>query len=100
MFDLRSALKLFVYFTVLTKIVFIISAAAHANAVRKGDKSRAKETLQWKEHTHNVFEFCVSLLIIFLFSPRTNNLQYMDSEMELIMYLFGWLTLLEIIGVI
>ena len=49
MFDLRSALKLFVYFTVLTKIVFIISAAAHANAVRKGDKSRAKETLQWKE---------------------------------------------------
>ena len=47
-----------------------------------------------KEQTEFVFIFLTSLLMIGIFSPRENNLTYIDGHVKLLFFLFGWILII------
>ena len=44
--------------------------------------------------TEFIFIAITCMLIIFLFHPRKNNMQYFTPEIKFIMYLFGWIVII------
>ena len=80
----------------IVKIVFIILAVYRLYIKHK--KSQDKKLLEqleiWKERIEFVFITLMSILLVYLFNPRTNNINKIDNETKLLLYLFGFVLLL------
>ncbi len=86
----------YVILIILIKVIFIILAISHLFLSFKGksDSKTDKKVLYWKERVEFVFITLMSLMLIFLFSPRANRDAHLDYETKLLLYLFGFILLI------
>lgn len=80
----------------IVKIIFIFLALyeLHIKNQKIQDKNLL-ETLQlWKRKTEFVFITLMSILLIYLFNPYTNNTIMIDGEAKMLLFLFGLVLLL------
>jgi hypothetical protein len=80
----------------IVKICFIISAIylLYLKAKKPKDKKSMENIKFWKERIEFIFITLMSILLIFLFNPRYNNIIMIDKETKLLLYLFGFVLLL------
>jgi len=86
----------YVIFIILVKVVFIILAVSHLyfNIKGKTDSKIDKKIVHWKERVEFVFITLMSLMLIYLFNPRSNRDLKLDFETKLLLYLFGFILLI------
>jgi hypothetical protein len=85
-------LPLFTYFIIFIKLIFLFSAVSHIyyKKVSKSEK-KSSVTLFWKERTEYIFSICMAILLIIIFNPWHNGLKYLNGEIKVLFYLFGWI---------
>ena len=84
---------MYIYLIFAIKIGFIIMALTHLYLKIKGktDSELDKKIVQWKEKIEFVFIFLMSILLMYLFNPRKNNMHMIDVESKLLLFLFGFI---------
>ena len=82
---------IFIYFLFFIKIIFVLLAITHIYLKIKGKEKSVldKKIEYWKERVEFVFVIAMSLLLIYLFTPRTNRSEKIDKETKILLYLFG-----------
>ena len=89
----------YVYLVFLVKIIFI-SLALYGLVLKKGKKqdkgtkAREAQVTYWKERIEFVFIALMSLLLIYIFFPRSNRINLINAEVKLLFYLFGFVLLI------
>jgi hypothetical protein len=88
--------NIYVTFIFLIKIGFILMAVTHIYLKAKGkEKSDLdKKILYWKERFEFIFIALMSILLIYVFNPRTDRTILLDKETKLLLYLFGFILLI------
>ncbi len=83
--------SMYIFLIFFIKFIFIILAVTHLYLKQKGeDNSKMdKNILFWKERVEFIFIILMSLLLIFLFYPRTNRIFMIDHETKVLLFLFG-----------
>lgn len=85
----QSIYDKYLYFIFFIKIIFIISSIViKIKPPLKNDKWLLKFQ-QWKENTEFIFMISMALLIIIIFNPFYNNLQYINRETIILLFVFG-----------
>ncbi len=87
---------MYVAFIFLIKICFIVTAISHIYLKTKGEEKSELDNkiLYWKERFEFIFIAAMSILIIYLFNPRTDNNIVIDRETKTLLYLFGFILLI------
>lgn len=89
----ETSLDYFVFFIILIKIVFIVSAIGHVilshSTSAKAEKIDPK-LLYWKERTEFIFIISMAILLIYHFNPRFSK-KPIGEETSLLFFLFGWI---------
>lgn len=93
----KKYLNIFVWIIIFIKITFLLLSLSYfvvnkqtQNKVHDSKmKSLAQTLLYWKKRMEFIYIICMSLLIIFIFSPRHNREIYITTEMIFLFYLFG-----------
>jgi len=82
----------YVSFAFFVKIVFIILALIHIFLRLTGKENSFLDIKikYWKERVEFLFTIIMSLLIIYLFTPKKNRIEKIDKETNLLLYLFGF----------
>lgn len=93
----ETTLDYFIFFIVLIKIVFILSAIGHL-VLKFSHNDKAKEEadpklIYWKERTEFIFIVSMSLLLIYHFRPSHVSKVPISEETALLFFLFGWILL-------
>lgn len=87
-----------VYVTLIfiVKIVFIILGILKIYMRFKNPaNTKLIETLNfWKERVELIFKAMMSLLLIYLFNPRSNNIGLINKETKLLLCLFGFILII------
>jgi hypothetical protein len=80
----------------IVKIAFIILAIyrLYIKAKKPQDKKLLETVEFWKERMEFIFITLMSIFLIYLFNPRANNINMINSESKLLLYLFGFVLLL------
>jgi hypothetical protein len=90
---LETSLDYFIFFIILIKIVFIISAIGHLilshSTSAKAEKIDPK-LVYWKERTEFIFIVSMAVLLIYHFNPRLSK-KPIGEETALLFFLFGWI---------
>jgi hypothetical protein len=89
--------KNYVRFIFVVKITFMILAVYEMYIKRKEPKNTTKidQVQHLKEGTELLFKGLMSLLLIYLFNPRTTTrLVNLDYETKLLLYLFGFILII------
>lgn len=92
-----TTLDYFIFFIILIKIVFIVSAIGHIilTYFSKNKEIQQKidpKLLYWKERTEFVFIASMAILLIYHFNPRFSK-KTISEETALLFFLFGWILL-------
>jgi len=88
-----TSLDFFVFFIIVIKIIFVISAIGHLILTHLTiGQSLNSKLVYWKERTE--FIFIVSMSILLIYSFRVNHMQPITKETALLFYLFGWILLI------
>jgi hypothetical protein len=85
-----------IFFIILVKIIFIISAIGHiyfSHSTKPNAKKIDDKLLYFKERTEFVFIISMSILLIYHFNPRFSK-QPINSETSLLFFLFGWVLII------
>ena len=86
----------YVLFIFMVKIIFVILALT--NVYLKIKKSKDKKLIAvidyWKQRVEFVFIALMSMLLIYIFNPRTNRILLINKESKLLFYLFGFILLI------
>ncbi len=90
------------YFDIFITLIFIVKllfvCLALYSLYLKSKKSKDTKLIQtiqfWKERIEFIFITLMSILLIYLFNPRANNLGAIDRETKFLLYLFGFVLLL------
>ena len=87
---------MFIILIFIVKIAFIILALYkfYLKSKKPLNKKLFKTIELWKERVEFIFITLMSILLIYLFNPRANNLNLIDKEAKLLLYLFGIVLLL------
>jgi hypothetical protein len=87
----------YVTLTFLFKIIFAILAILHLflKFKGKGDSETDKKILYWKDRVEFVFIALMSLMMIYLFYPRSTKPIIIDFETKLLLFIFGIIILIE-----
>ncbi len=89
----ETSLDYFVFFIILVKIIFIISAIGHV-ILSHSTSSKAKKIdpklVYWKERMEFIFIISMSILLIYHFNPRFSK-KPISEETALLFFLFGWI---------
>ena len=87
---------IYIYLIFAVKIVFIVMAILHLFLRIKGktDSELDKKIVYWKERMEFIFTFLMSILLMYLFNPRKNNIYMVDKETNLLLFLFGFVLLI------
>ena len=86
----------YIYLIFAVKIVFIVMAILHLFLKIKGKKDSEldKKIVYWKERMEFIFTFLMSILLMYLFNPRKNNMYMVNEETKLLLFLFGFILLI------
>jgi len=85
-----------IFFIILVKIVFIISAIGHiifSHSTSNKAKDIDHKLLYFKERTEFIFIISMSILLIYHFNPRFSK-KPISSETSLLFFLFGWILII------
>ena len=87
---------IYVTLILMVKIVFVILAVyrLYVKAKKPQDKKLLETIEFWKSKVEFLFITLMSILLIYLFNPRANRINIIDSETKLLLYLFGFVLLL------
>jgi hypothetical protein len=71
-------------------------AITHLYLKSKGqqDTDLDKNIVYWKERLEFIFIFLMAILLIYLFNPRRSKPAFINNEMKLLFYLFGFILLI------
>jgi hypothetical protein len=90
--------KFSIYVTLIfiVKIAFIILAISEQVIKHKkpNDKKLIENLVFWKERIEFTFKALMSLLLIYLFNPRADNIKLLNYETKLLLYLFGFVLII------
>ena len=78
------------------KLIFISSTLLHKYVNYNKDSIFYKyddKLVYIRELTEFIFIGLMCALMIFVFHPRKDHMEYMNKEIKLLMYLFGWVIL-------
>lgn len=95
-FSFENILNYFLYFIILIKIIFVISAVGHLILSRLDNEKAQKmdsKLVYWKERTEFIFIISMSILLIYHFHPRLSK-KTINEETSLLFFLFGWILLI------
>jgi hypothetical protein len=91
---------IFIWFVIIIKVIFVITIVFHIY-FSKVDNSESVEkniidshVVYWKGRTEFIFQACMSVLLIILFNPWHNNKKYITREVNLMLYIFGFILLI------
>ena len=89
--EYMSSLHYYIYLIIAIKLGFILMAITHIYLKSKGEEHSEldKKIEYWKGRFEFVFVILMAALLIYLFNPRYNNQVAIDTEMKLLLYLFG-----------
>ena len=87
---------MYVKFIFLIKIGFLVMAVTHIYLKAKGEEKSDlyKKILYWKERFEFIFIALMSILLIYVFNPRTDRTILVDKETKILLYLFGFILLI------
>jgi hypothetical protein len=83
---------------ILVKIIFVISLILEKYLKFNNDSKLQKYKLRvtkTKKITEYIFMALMSCLMIFVFYPRKNNINYMSHEIKILIYMFAWIVLIS-----
>ena len=82
---------LFIYLIFAVKLCFVSMSVTHIYLKVKGesDSDLDKKVFYWKERFEFIFLLLMAILLIYLFSPRTDRNVMIDGETKVLLYLFG-----------
>ncbi len=89
---LETSLDYFIFFIILIKIVFIISAIGHlilSHSTNSKAQNIDPKLIYWKERTEFIFIVSMAILLIYHFNPRVSK-KPIGEETALLFFLFGW----------
>lgn len=86
-----SRLSVFITSIFVVKVAFIL-LAVYGLYVKARHPGLADQVEFWKKRVEFVFVSQMSILLIYLFNPRSSNM--IDKEAKLLLFLFGFVLLL------
>jgi hypothetical protein len=87
--------KLFVYFLVLIKTLFILAAIYEIYLKKKGGSKKTIAKLSyWKDRFEFVFVVGVAIILIIFFTPLKAKIPFIDFEVKLLFFFLGWILLI------
>jgi len=86
-----NKLDIFITLIFIFKIIFICLAVYLIIIKHKktNEKRKIITITFWKERIEFIFIAMMSILLIYLFNPRYNNLIFITNETKLLLFLFG-----------
>ena len=87
----------YVIFVFFFKILFAILAVLHIYFIVKGktDSKTDKKIVFWKERVEFIFIFLMSIMLMYMFYPRSTKPIIIDFETKLLLFIFGIIILIE-----
>jgi hypothetical protein len=87
---------IYIRFIFIVKIIFIILAITLLYTKHKNPKNiKLIESLQfWKERMEFMFKAMMSLMLVYVFNPLSNNMILINREAKLLLCLFGFILIL------
>ncbi len=81
---------------IIVKLLFICVAITKLYVTHKdpNNKKRIKNLEFWKKRVEFIFIILMSILLIYLFNPRVNRMNMINTETKILLYLFGFILLL------
>ena len=94
----RQPIDYFIRFAFFTKLLYMFSALYGYYLIsKKKDETEVYEHVEyWKERFEFVFMICMSILIIYYFSPLTGNTLKFDNETKFLFFVFGLILLIDV----
>jgi len=90
-----SLFKLFVYFLVLIKTLFILAVIYELYLKKKdGSKEIIDTLIYWKERFEFIFIVGVSIILIIFFTPLKSKIPLIDFETKILFFFLGWILLI------
>ena len=94
-----GAFNYFIYFTFFIKLVFLISTLSLKYLEHKNKNKPATPRMVnlsfWKERSEFIFKACLSVILIWLFNPRSKTEPVLNTETKLLLYLYGFIVILQ-----
>lgn len=86
------------FIIVIAKLLFIIASIILLVLSKVNPSNQHIQQLTIiQDKTHNLFTFLLSILLIYLFNPYKNREVRVDNETKIILYLYGWITILYLV---
>ena len=81
---------------IIVKVIFIgLSIAKVYFKHKEPHNTKRLNNLEfWKKRLEFIFIALMSILLIYLFNPRINRINMIDTETRLLLYLFGFILIL------
>jgi hypothetical protein len=92
----EKSIDYLIFFIILVKIVFIISAIGHiffSHSASNRAKDIDDKLVYFKERTEFIFIISMAILLIYHFNPRFSK-KPINSETSLLFFLFGWVLII------
>jgi hypothetical protein len=88
----------FIRFAFFTKLLYMFSALYGYYLIsRKKDDTEVYQHVEyWKERFEFIFMICMSILILYFFSPLTGNVLRFDNETKFLFFVFGLILLIRV----
>jgi len=86
--------QLYIHFLILLKMLIILLALMHFHYKRNHQIKQQEETEYWKSRIEFVFVVCMSILLIYLFSPTRSSSTLVTGETKILLFLFGFILLI------
>jgi hypothetical protein len=95
--------KFFIFFIIFLKIVFISLSLISIYLKRKTkEKLETQEDSKliiqidyWEMRFEFIFNIMMSILLIYIFNPNSNNLYLITNETKILLYLFGIILIIK-----
>ena len=87
----------FLYFILIVKILFVFCLFMKVMESKKGNEKKEKKYAHYEERLHNLFTFCMGILLIILFSGINNVPICVDGHTKFFLFVFGALSLTTLI---
>jgi hypothetical protein len=82
------------HLAIIFKIIFIILAVFYRISQKKSNPGMSKFLLVWKERTDVLYVTAMSIFLIYIFSPWTNNRQYLTRSIYHLLFLYGIISII------
>lgn len=88
-----TKLDYFIYLIFVAKITFILLTLTqkYYNFSGKEDADVYKNITYWKDRIEFIFIILMSILLIYLFNPKFNRENLINSETKVLLFLFGFI---------